>query len=302
MTDEQKRRCRLGAMALLLALASGSQAGGAPSSPFAQPWIDGVHDEPQMQVQRVDADTFVLRQSVKTNAEAPFIFLFFGTERVLEIDTGAGGLRIRPTIDAVISDWMAQKGIKSLQLVVAHSHAHDDHIAGDSEFVDRPDTVIVGHSAQQVAAFFNIRSWPEDVATLDLGGRELDIIPMPGHELAEIAVFDRRTRLLLTGDALYPGRLYIPMDPTEQFDAYRRSVNRVVSYTRALNVSWVLGNHIEMTTTPQRDYPMHALTHPDEHVLQLPYSSLLELQQAVDAMGPKPRLDVHRDFIIYPLP
>jgi glyoxylase-like metal-dependent hydrolase (beta-lactamase superfamily II) len=272
------------------------------SAPFAQPWINGTHDEPQMQVQRYDADTYLIRQSVKTNVEAPFIFLFFGTEKVLEIDTGAGGLKIRPTIDKVIADWMAQKGIQSLQLVVAHSHAHGDHIAGDGEFADRANTVVVGHSPEQVAQFFNIHSWPDDVAAFNVGGRELDIIPMPGHELAEIALYDRRTHLLLTGDALYPGRLYIPTDPVDQFPAYRASVDRVAHYTRSLKVSWILGNHIEMTTTPGRDYPMHAATHPNEHVLQLPYARLLELQAAVDKMGPEPRLEVHHDFIIYPLP
>jgi glyoxylase-like metal-dependent hydrolase (beta-lactamase superfamily II) len=279
-----------------------ADAATAPSVPFAQPWMDGTRDEPQMQVQRYDADTYVIRQSVRTNVEAPFIFLFFGSEKVLEIDTGAGGLKIRPTIDKVIADWMTQKGVASLQLVVAHSHAHGDHVAGDGEFADRPDTVVVGHSPEQVAQFFNIHSWPNDVAPFNVGGRELDIIPMPGHEPAEIALYDRRTHLLLTGDALYPGRLYIPMHPIEQFGAYRASVDRVVHYTRSLGVSWILGNHIEMTTTPSRDYPMHAATHPNEHVLQLPYARLLELQSAVDKMGEEPRLEVHRDFIIYPLP
>jgi glyoxylase-like metal-dependent hydrolase (beta-lactamase superfamily II) len=287
-------------VAALIVLAPAAAA--AASSPFPEPWIDGTRDEPQMQVQRLDEDTYVIRQSVKTNIEAPFIFLFFGNQRTLQIDTGAGGLRIRPTIDKVISDWAAAKGIKPPPLVVAHSHAHGDHVAGDAEFADRPDTVVVGHAPEEVAAFFKIKSWPEDVVAFDLGGRVLDIIPMPGHEAAEIALFDRRTHVLLTGDALYPGRLYIPMHPTDQFDAYRRSVDRVANFTRDLGVTWILGNHIEMTRDAGRDFAMHAATHPKEHVLQLPYARLLELQDAVDKMGDEPRLEVHKDFIIYPLP
>jgi glyoxylase-like metal-dependent hydrolase (beta-lactamase superfamily II) len=270
-----------------------------PGSPF-QPWINGLHDEPQMQVQQYDADTFVIRQSIRTNFEAPFIFLFLGPERALLIDTGAGGLLIRPTIDKVIADWTASKGTPELPLLVAHSHAHGDHIAGDSEFADRPNTTVVGHSPEAVASFFHIEHWPEDTASINLGGREIDIIPMPGHEPAEIALFDRRTRLLLTGDALYPGRLYVRADA--EFDAYRTSIDRVANYTRDLHVSWILGNHIEMTRTPGRDYAMHIPIHPDEHVLQLPYSALLELEKSVDAMGNEPRLDIHRDFILYPRP
>jgi hydroxyacylglutathione hydrolase len=276
-----------------------SRAAGANApSPFKH-WNNGLQDEPEMQVQRYDADTFVIRQSIKTNFEAPFIFLFMGPKRILQIDTGAGGLKIRPTIDRVIAQWAAGKGIPEPPLIVAHSHAHGDHIAGDPEYANRPNTTVVGHSPEEVAAFFHLNNWPEGSASLDLGGREIDIIPMPGHEPSEIAVFDRRTRLLLCGDALYPGRLYVKAD---QFPAFRRSVDRVVAYTRSLQVSWILGNHIEMTRTPRRDYAMHIPTHPDEHVLELPYAALIELQKSVDAMGELPRLDVHRDFILYPIP
>jgi glyoxylase-like metal-dependent hydrolase (beta-lactamase superfamily II) len=284
-------------LATVLALAATAHA---QTAPFREAWIDGAHgSEPQMQVQRYDADTYVVRQSVKTNVEAPFIYLFFGTERVLEIDSGAGGLKIRPTIDKVIADWVQAKGLKSIRLIVAHSHAHDDHIAGDGEFAGRPDTVVVGHSPAQVAAFFKITSWPETIAQLDLGGRMLDIIPSPGHEPAEITVFDERTHILMTGDELYPGRLYVSAD---QFETYRHTLDRIFSFSRSRHISWVFGTHIEMTRKPGRDFPFHAASHPLEHRLELPYADFLELHAAVDKMGPQAQLDVHKDFILYPLP
>lgn len=289
-----------GALSLIALLSGMPRSARGGDVPFAQPWIDAAHGpEPAMQVQRYDADTYVVRQSIATNFEGPFVFLFFGTERVLEIDTGAGGLEIRPTIDKVIADWAATKGSKSLKLVVAHSHSHGDHIAGDPEFAGRADTTVVGHSPEEVAAFFNVHSWPNEIVAFDLGGRVLDIIPSPGHEPAEIAVFDRRTHLLLMGDELYPGRLYIP---NREFQTYRSTIDRVVNFTRSRDVSWILGNHIEMTQTPGRDYPMHTPSHPLERRLELPYARLLELQEAVHAMGDQVRLEVHDDFIIYPLP
>ena len=134
---------------------SGPAAAG--QAPFAAPWMDATHGpEPEMQVQRYDENTYVVRQSIKTNFEGPFIFLFFGDQRVLQIDSGAGGLKIRPTIDKVIADWSRAHGRSSIQLVVAHSHSHHDHVAGDEEFTGRPDTVVVGHSPEEVAAFFNV--------------------------------------------------------------------------------------------------------------------------------------------------
>jgi glyoxylase-like metal-dependent hydrolase (beta-lactamase superfamily II) len=275
-------------------------SGAAAKSPFHDVWINGTDpSEPQMQVQRYDADTYVVRQSVRTSVEAPFIYLFFGADRVLEIDSGAGGLKVRPTIDRVIADWLKTKGLKSVSLVVAHSHSHDDHIAGDGEFAGRANTVVVGHSPQQVAAFFKIGSWPDSIAQYDLGGRVLDIIPSPGHEPAEITVFDERTHILMTGDELYPGRLYVQSDT---FHAYRDTLNRVFDFTKTKRVSWVMGTHIEMTQTPSRDFPMHAATHPSEHRLELPYSRFLELHAAVDKMGDMPQLEVHKDFIFYPVP
>ena len=283
----------------LLATLALALPGLARATPLFQPWIDGTAaSEPQMQVQRYDADTYVIRQSVKTNFEAPFLYLLFGKDRVLLLDTGAGGLQVRPTIDGVIADWLAAHHRASIPLVVAHTHSHGDHRAGDGEFKDRPDTVVVGWTAPEVAAFFKIADWPHDIVRFDLGGRVLDIIPTPGHHPSHIMIFDEKTRLLLSGDTLYPGRLYVPAD---QFGAYRDSIDRVVAFTQARKVSHILGAHVEMTTTPGQDFPMRAPAHPNEHALELPYADLLALQAAVHAMGDAPVRDKRDDFIVYPL-
>ena len=283
------------AVAALLAL-----PGLAGAAPLFKPWIDGTAaSEPQMQVQRYDRDTYVIRQSVRTNFEAPFLYLLFGRDKVLLLDTGAGGLKVRPTIDGVIDRWLAEHHKKSIQLVVAHSHSHGDHRMGDPEFKDRPDTVVVGWTAPEVASFFKIADWPHDIVTFDLGGRALDIIPTPGHHPSHIMVYDPRTRLLLSGDTLYPGRLYVP---SNLFADYRDSIDRVAAFTRTHPVSHILGAHIEMTRTPGKDLVDEAPTHPDEHLLELPYADLLQLQAAVHKMGDTVTRDVHDDFIVFPLP
>jgi len=277
---------------------------GAAPAPLKVPqfahWIDGVTaNEPQTQVQMIDPDTFVIRQSVETNFEAPFLYLLFGKDRALLIDTGAGGLKIRPTIDRIISEWRATHRDRPLRLVVAHSHGHGDHHAGDDEFRDRPDTDIVGLVPDDVASFFGIKNWPNDIAGFDLGGRVLDIIPTPGHQPAHIMVYDARTRLLFSGDMLYPGRLYVPRG---QFGQFRASVDRLAAFAATHPIRALLGAHIEMTTAPGQDYPMKAAAHPSEHPLPLPPSAIGELQQAVAKMASAPIIDRHTDFIVYPLP
>jgi hydroxyacylglutathione hydrolase len=291
-------RTGFAAALLALVLASGPAGAGAAHPVFPERWIAATNGpEPELQVQRYDADTFILRQSIETNFEGPFLYLLFGRDRVLLLDSGAGGLKIQPTIDQIIRQWLAERRRKSIPLIVAHSHAHGDHVAGDDEFANRVDVTVVGHTPEQVAAFFQIKNWPVDIAHFDLGGRVLDIIPTPGHQRAHIMIFDPRTGFLLTGDELYAGRLYFP---PKELATYRASIDRAVVFTRSRHVSWLMGAHIEMTRTPGQDYKMEAPAHPDEHALELPYARLLELQAALHRMGDEPRRDVHDDFIVYP--
>ena len=256
---------------------------------FPSHWIDGTNpDEPPLQVHRYAEHTWILRQSVLTDFEGPFLYLFVGQERGLLVDTGAGGgVPLRETIDHLIG--------AGFPLVVAHSHAHRDHVADDAQFIDRPDTTIVAHGPEGVALFFGIIDWPVGTARLDLGGRHVDVIPIPGHEPASIALYDHRTRLLLTGDTAYPGRLSV-----RDFSAFRASIDRLVDFTANREVTWVLGAHIEMTREKGIDYEDRAATHRNERELQLGRQHLVELRDVLHAMGEEVRYEVHDDFIVVP--
>ena len=285
---------------LMLATSATNAADPPIHSRLFKPWINGVSaDEPQMQVQRYDDDTYVIRQSIRTNFEGPFLYLLFGSDRALLIDTGAGGLTVRPTINRVITEWAARHHRTSIPLIVAHSHSHGDHHQGDAEFLDQPDTIVIGLYPKDVADFFKIADWPHQIVAYDLGDRVLDIIPTPGHQSAHIMIFDRRTRLLFSGDSLGPYRLYISMNEAK---TYRDSIDRVAAFTRDKRVSFILGAHIEMTTKPRELIAEEAPSHPDEHVLEISYSNLPELQTALHAMGDNLVQQAHRDFVIFPKP
>ncbi|MEX2472320.1 MAG: MBL fold metallo-hydrolase [Gemmatimonadota bacterium] len=257
---------------------------------FPERWIDGTDsEEPRFQVHELAAGTWIIRQSLTTHFEAPFLYLLAGDERALLIDTGAPTEPwLRQVVDGLIGE--------AFPLIVAHSHAHGDHVAGDSEFRSRPNTEIVGHAAEDVARFYRLEGWPQGSANLDLGQRPLLVIPIPGHEPSSIAVFDERTGVLLTGDSLYPGRLYV-----RDFDAYRASVDRLVETLAGASVSWVLGAHIEMTDQPGVDYEQRQPSHPGERRLQMTWDHLLELQQALSGMGEEAEYTVLDGFIVYPL-
>lgn len=289
-------------LAAALLMAGGAAAASAPLPKlFAEKWIGGtLAQEPATQVQRLDGDSFVIRQSVKTNFEAPFLYLLFGRDKALLIDTGAEGGQIRPVVDRLIVEWLAAHGRSAIPLVVAHSHSHGDHIAGDAAFRARPDTIVVGLKPADVADFFGVATWPDGIARFDLGGRTLSIIPTPGHQAAAIMVYDPRLKILLSGDTLYPGRLYVPVNFLPD---YRASVDRLAAFAAKHPICAILGAHIEMTRAPGRDYPHEAPTHADEHPLELPAQAIRELQTGLKASLDAPdRLQVHDHFIIVPVP
>lgn len=299
-----KQATRLGAALLLAGCAAGmmATAANAVATPvlFPERWIDGTNGvEPGTQVQALDGDTFVIRQSVQTNFEAPFLYLIFGRDKVLLIDSGAEGGRIRPTVDRLIANWLTANKRTSIPLIVAHSHNHGDHIAGDAAFRDRPDTTVVGLKPTDVAGFFGIAQWPEGIGQFDLGHRMLSILPTPGHQAAAIMVYDPRLKILLSGDTLYPGRLYVPVNFLAD---NRASISRLAAFAAGHKIRAVLGAHIEMTRTPGRDYPHEAATHPDEHPLELPASSIGELQAGLKTTAAVPdQPQVFDRFIIYPV-
>lgn len=245
--------------------------------------------DPELQVHAYNATTQILRQNKCDTFEAPFIYVLIGTQSALVLDTGATTTTtLRDTVRSLV-------GTRSL--TVAHSHAHGDHIASDARFTGQPMTTVVGTSRAAVQAAFGITTWPTTVGTLDLGGRVLDVIGIPGHEQAHIAIYDRQTGLLLTGDTLYPGLLFI-----NDWATYRTSIARLAQFVATHPIAHVLGAHVEMTSTPKQVYPYGTTYQPAEHVLQLSATHVTELDAALTALGPTPPAQpvAHDDFVIDP--
>jgi glyoxylase-like metal-dependent hydrolase (beta-lactamase superfamily II) len=242
-----------------------------------------------LQLHAYNATTYILRQDKCRTFEAPFVYLLLGARTALLLDTGATnsvGLR-----DAVLP----LAGARSL--LVAHTHAHADHVASDNRFRGQASTTVIGTSLAAVQQAFGLDPWPSDTAELDLGGRVLDVLAIPGHEQTHIALYDRETGLLFSGDTLYPGLLFI-----EDWTTYRASVRRLAEFVATHPVSHVLGAHIEMTSTPGVSYPYRTTYQPNEHVLELDAAHVLELDTALTALGvaPPPGQVALDHFVIVP--
>lgn len=252
---------------------------------FPTAWQTGgpnCDDFPKWQVHEYNPDFYILRESGCTNYEKPFLYLIFGSDRALLEDTGAGKVETAGIVNEVIAKWAQRNKKTSVPLVVTHSHGHGDHTAGDAQFKDQPNVQFVAATVPEIQKAFGIEHWPTDIGHIDLGGRVLDVIPIPGHHAASIALYDRATGNLLTGDSLYPGRFYVT-----DFSAFVASNQRLVDFTRGLPISHILGTHIEQARMPYVDYVVGTQYQPDEHTLELTRGDLLELNASLEALHGK---------------
>lgn len=271
--------------------------------PLKVKWIHGspepkYNTDPDIQLYAYDENTIILRQNVAVSFEAPFMFLLFGESRAVLLDTGATEsvqyFPLRRTVDGLIDEWLAKHpSVESYPLLVLHTHSHGDHTAGDAQFADRPDTVVVSALLENVFPYFGFDETPDAVIPVELGGRVLEALATPGHHKAAITFYDSATGILFTGDTVYPGRLYV-----FDWDAFDRTIDRLIDFCADHPITHVLGCHIEMSTTAGQDYPVGFSYHPDEHALELTPEHLHLLRATLDKNERRPGRYVLPELII----
>lgn len=256
--------------------------------------------EPAIQVHHYDEHTVILRQSKTTNYEAPFLFLLFGNQRALLLDSGAtkdpDEFPLRRTVDDLIAAWLERHPRDGYELVVAHTHGHGDHVAGDVQFADRPHTIMVTRDLDAVVDFFGFdtAAWPDQTVSFDLGGRVLEIFGSPGHHKAAVTCYDPWTAILFSGDTVLPGRLY-----AFDFPTFCTTLDRMTAFAETHPVSHVFGCHVEMTSRPARDYPLGATYQPDERAPQMTVAQLAAARDAARSVAATRGVHRFDDFIIY---
>jgi glyoxylase-like metal-dependent hydrolase (beta-lactamase superfamily II) len=255
--------------------------------------------DPRVQVVQYNEDTFVMRQNVCIHWEAPFTYLLFGNAGALLIDTGATAeaqyYPIRATVDAIIARWCQARRRRSIPLTVVHTSGEDvAQSSAAGQFEGRAATRIAPKTLAAMKQFHGLgASWPTSTATFDLGNRIVDVIPTPGAHKDGISFYDRYTRLLMTGDLLFPGKINISNDRE-----YVVSLERLVRWKDRHPVKWVMGGHVEMMFVPGKVYPRFANYKPYERVLQMVPALIEEaLTYALEVQG-KDMMLIRPDFIL----
>ncbi len=146
------------------------------------------------------------------------IFILAGTERALVIDTGRTGIDVRGLAAAVTP----------LPLALLNTHADPDHIAGNGQFASFYMHPSEGFLYYGIHGMSGAMLPVCDGDRMDLGGRPLEILHLPGHTPGSLTVLDRNSRALIGGDAIQRhGRIYM-FGVHRDFHSYVWSLRRLL--------------------------------------------------------------------------
>lgn len=183
-----------------------------------------------------------------------------GRVRDLLIDSGMGVVSLREQV----------RILAERPLLAVASHAHFDHIGAHHEFADRAVHVaeadVLAHPTRANtvadryitddsiftalppgdwdAIRYNVCPAPaqtllEEGDVVDTGDRAFEIFHLPGHSPGSIALYEKSTGVLFSGDVIYDGELAYDASHAEEMRQYVASMKRLL----ALPVRVVHGGH-----------------------------------------------------------
>ncbi|GAB5525102.1 MAG: hypothetical protein Roseis2KO_29740 [Roseivirga sp.] len=197
-------------------------------------------------------------------------YLILGTEKALLFDTGMGLSSISNVV----------KELTELPIVVLNSHTHYDHIGGNHEFdqvlaMNHPytqnradkglshsvvqhevttDALCLNHLPGLDTAGYHIKPFAisEYIAggsTIDIGGRSLEVIAVPGHTPDAIALLDEANGYLWTGDTFYEAPIWL-FDLETDLKIYQQSIEKLGALASRLKA--VFPAHNTPVASPER--------------------------------------------------
>ena len=153
-------------------------------------------------------------------------FLLTGSEKALLIDSG---MSVHNAQD------MARE-LTDLPVELLNTHSDMDHIGSNAQFeafymhpADEPAYRRQGGKGTVLPAV--------DGDRLELGDRPLEIIALPGHTPGSIAVLDVKGRVLISGDPIQDGNIFM-FGPGRDMPGYIASLERLEEKTGLFDELW----------------------------------------------------------------
>ena len=145
------------------------------------------------------ADIVKIDQNTWRVEDGPVRFyLFCGNDRAALIDTGMNVPNARKIAES----------ITPLPLTLINTHGDPDHISGNGAFgevlmssAEEENYRVHGGSGKVVPV--------KEGDVIDLGNRPLKVIDIPGHTPGSIALLDLNNRILVSGDSVQDGNIFM---------------------------------------------------------------------------------------------
>ena len=157
-------------------------------------------------------------------------FLFEGEERAMLVDTGFGDLSLRKMVEE----------LTTLPVFVVNTHTDRDHVGCNREF----DTIYM-HPAEmdhyqnalpEGCRMEDVRPlWEGDV--IDLGHWKFEVLLTPGHTPGSIMLLERERRMLLSGDTVQDGTIYM-FGPGRNIWAFQHTLERLIALSDRFDTIW----------------------------------------------------------------
>ncbi len=150
-------------------------------------------------------------------------FFLVGTEKALLIDSGMNTLNAKQIAES----------ITKLPIILLNTHADPDHIAGNVSFdyfYMHPDEEDNYRAHGGLGSLLPVK----DNDIIDLGNRPLKIYFIPGHTPGSIVVLDVNNRVLISGDSIQDGRIFM-FKEHRNMSMYVESLNKLSKLTDAFD-------------------------------------------------------------------
>ena len=142
-------------------------------------------------------------------------FLLCGDEKAALIDTGMNV----PDAKSIA------EGLTDLPIILINTHADPDHISGNGLFDEFYMSPAEEENYREHAGKGTLLPI-HDGDVIDLGGRPLTVIDIPGHTPGSIAILDEKYRVLISGDTIQDGNIFM-FGKFRNIDAYIESLKKL---------------------------------------------------------------------------
>jgi glyoxylase-like metal-dependent hydrolase (beta-lactamase superfamily II) len=137
---------------------------------------------------------------------------------------------------------------------IINTHAHFDHIGGNGYFLKADiaaheldaDVIEKGDQERSWADYFDGKLSPRPVKfklkegdKVDIGGMEFEVLHTPGHTPGSICLYDRKNKILFSGDTIFSDGIGRTDTPGGNEDQLFQSIDKVMQ----LDINTLLPGH-----------------------------------------------------------